>query len=243
MSRLFAQSQVGEVHAFKLTYLSIPAVSITLTIPDDSTIHGQPVLHLVAIARTSSLFSPFYTLENRYDTWIDCDTGLPLHYHKKVDQKTIRQEMTADFDQSNHTVTYLGGKFSSGITQAIEPMTHNLFSMIYALRRQSLTKGQHLQINLDVETESWLADIEVVEEERIRVAGKTWESVKVAFTFSPRGEEKKRKHTDILTRRLATSKTKLYFWIAKEEPRPFLKVEYDTSPFSAYTTLVHIGNN
>ncbi len=241
--RVLAQSRVGESYAYKLTYLSIPAVSITLSVPDDSTIQGRVAFHLVAIARTSSLFSPFYTLQNRYDTWIDRETGLPLYYHKTVDQKTIRQEMTADFDQVNGTVKYEGGKFSPAVTQSIEPMTHNLFSMIFALRRQTLVKGQHVRLNLDVETESWIADIEAIDEETIRVAGNKWESVKVAFSFSPRGEEKKRKHTDILTRRLATSKTKLYFWIAKREPHPFLKVEFDTSPLSVYTTLVQVGNN
>lgn len=236
-----AQGQIGEYYAYKLTYLSIPAVSITLSIPKDSTIHGRRTMHLTAVARTSGLFSPFYTLQNQYETWLDAETGLPLRYRKTVDQKTIRQEMTADFDLMNRVVTYRGGKFNRDTTRSIESETHNLFSMIYALRRLTLSRGQHVQLNLDIETEPWIADVEVVGEEKIHVAGKKWECVKVAFRFSPRGHESPRKHTDILTRRLATSKTRLYFWIAKEEPRPFLKVEYDASPFSTYATLVTVG--
>lgn len=237
-----AQGRIGEYYAYKLTYLSIPAVSISLSIPDDSTIHGRRALHLIAVARTSGLFSPFYTLENRYETWMDAETGVPIYYRKTVDQKTIRQEMTADFDPTRRVVTYRGGKFVRDSSRAIKQETHNLFSMIYALRHMPLSQGQHVRLDLDVETEPWTADIEVVGEEKIHVAGKSWECVKVSFRFSPLGTESKRKHTDILTRRLATSKTRLYFWIAKENPRPFLKVEYDASPFSTYATLVTVGS-
>jgi len=236
---LFAQERfLGEKYAYQLTYLSIPAVNIYLSVPETLSISGKKTFHLLAIARTNSLFSVFYTLENRYHTYIDAETGLPVKFSKDVHQRTLDQHGEISYDQANRQAAYEGGRFISQITMPIQENTHNLFSMIFFLRRGELHIGQTTHFNLDVESEPWNVETNVITKESVDAADSTYDAYKISFQFIPTKEELKRKHTDILTRRVATSKTRLYFWIGAAPPYPFLKVEYEMSPFSAYTTMI-----
>jgi len=232
---------LGEDYSYKLTYLGVSAVHISISVPEMIDTNGKRVYRVEAIARTTGLFSPFYTLENRYETYIDSANGLPVRFEKKIHQKTLDQTMQAEFDQSNHVVTYRGGKFANDTTAIIQEDCHNLFSMIYYLRRHRLERDKVYRFNLDIETEPWTAEVRVVNNEVLDLADRKWDAVKVAFQFRPVKDEFKRKHTDILTRRVVNSKTNLFFWIGTEEPYPFLKVEYEMSPFSTYTQLTEVG--
>ena len=229
---------LGENYTYKLTYLGIPAVNIYLSVPETLTINERKTYHILAVARTSALFSPFYTLENRYHTYIDAESGLPVKFTKDIHHSTLDQHGEITYDQENNLAVYEGGRFSSQIKKSIQENTHTLFSMIYFLRREKLEKGKVFSFNLDVESEPWKVKAKVVLNETVSVAGKSHEAYKISFQFLPVKDELHRKHTDILTRRVATSATHLHFWIGAAEPYRFLKVEYDMSPFSAYTTLV-----
>lgn len=229
---------LGEAYAYKLTYLSIPAVNIYLTVPETVTVNGKKTYHLLAVARTNALFSPFYTLENRYHTYIDAVSGLPVKFSKEIHQRTLEQRGEILFDQTERQAVYEGGRFTSQIKTTIQENTHNLFSMIYSLRRGDMRVGQKFRFNLDVESEPWKAEAEVIKKETVKAADALHEAYKISIQFSSVRDEFKRKHTDILTRRVATSKTRLYFWIGAAAPYPFLKVEYEMAPFSTFTTLV-----
>lgn len=237
-AKLFAQANmIGESYSYKLTYIGIPAVTIVLSVPDTATVNGRSAYHVVARARTNALFSVFYTLNNCYETYLNVENGLPEKSTKDIAQKTIKHKGSTIYDQSNRTAYYEGGKFDSSFSISIQEQTHNFFSMIYFLRRSPLQVGQILNFNLDVETEPWKAEVRVLAMEKIEAAGKKREAFKVAFKFIPVKEEIRRRRTDIVTRRIATSQSRLFFWIGAEEPHPFLKIEFELSPFNAYTIL------
>lgn len=242
LARLFGQGQRGEECTYKLTYASVPAVNVSIGMPYEGEIQGRRAVQILAVAKTSALFSPFYSLENRYETWIDKETGVPLKYFKKIHQKTLDQFMTVHYDRTHNTAWYVGGKFPNDTTVSVQPQCHNLFSMIYALRQRPLSKGDVVSYPLDVETEAWKVTVTAEAEESVACAGQKFDAVKVRFDFSPIGEEKKRKGTDILTRRVVRSQTRMWFWIAKQSPRYFLKVEIESSPFNVVTQLTKIGS-
>lgn len=239
-SSVFSQQWVGESNDYKLTYLSISAVSISLSIPEIVQVDNKKAYRIVAYSKTTSFFSQFYSLENKYETFVDVETGLPLRYHKFITQKTIKQELMANYDHGKNTAHYEGGKFPESFDIPVQENSHNFFSMIYFLRRESLEVGKIYRMNLDVETEPWKVEAKVIQRETVEAVDREWDAFKVEFKFIPMKEEIKRKKTDILTRRLATSKTRLIFWIAAEAPHPFLKIEFEMSPFSAYTKLVEM---
>ncbi len=230
-------SYTGEHLTYKLTYLSISAATVTISVPEKKKTPDGALYHVVATAKTHRLFSNFYSLDNRYDIFIDSATHLPVRMEKDIRQKTLEQRMTITYRHGRGDAVYDGGKFTPPLSSPVAPDAHNFFSMIYWLRHQPLKAGDRYTLRLDVESEPWLAAMHVTGDETVSAAGKNWQAVKIGFTFIPAREEKKRKKTDILTRRLVTSKTGLFFWLAKDGNHPFLKVEFEMSPFNVVTVL------
>ncbi len=232
------QDFFGESFSYRLSYLGFPAASIRLTVPDTVMINGRKVFHVVAAAKSSSIFTPFYSVENTYHTYIDAASGLPVRLVKDIRQSTLIQQGKIEYDQSGRTATYEGGRFKSEVKKSIQENSHNLFSLIYFLRRNDLTQGWKREMNMDVESEPWKVIAEVVSKEKVSAAGRLFEAYKVSFRFLPVKEEIKRKHTDILTRRAVTTRTRGYFWIGCDPPYLFLKIDSEMSPFNTYTTMV-----
>ncbi len=229
---------VGEFCVYKLTYLGFSAVTIELSVPETLAYHDRHAYRTVARAKTNTLFSAFYSLDNRYETLIDAGTGLPLTYTKVIAQKTLSQQMTVTYDQLNGMATYDGGKFIPAVTKTIRTATHNFFSMLYALRGLTFREGETRQLNLDVETEPWAAEIAVLGRDAVEAAGERRDAWKIDVRFRPLEVEVRRRHTDILTRRVATGKSHLTFWLDANPPHLFLKVEFEMSPFNTYAVLV-----
>lgn len=236
--RIHAQEGVlGEHAVYRLTYISVPAVSISLSTAEKIKLPNGSIYRIIATARTYGLFSAFYRVDNRYIIDVDSATGLPHRMQKEIHQKTLDQQMTIDYVHASGKAVYDGGKFVPPHHSAIHHQAHNLFSMIYWLRKQSLRTGDVYEIQLDVETEPWKVRIYVEKEESLVAAGKKWLTAKTVFQFVPLKTETKRKKTDILTRRLVTSASQLIFWIAKEPPHPFIRVVFEMSPVNVVTEL------
>ncbi len=231
---------LGERATYQLTYLSVSAVTINISVPGKASTAQGSRYHILASARTNALFSVFYNVDNRYDIYMDSATTLPVRMDKNILQKTLEQKMTITYRHRAGEAVFHGGKFTEPLRSPIAADAHNFFTMIYWLRHQTLKTGDQYTLNLDVETEPWKAVIRVTGEEKLKAAGKNWEASKIDFAFLPQREEIRRKKTDILTRRLVTSKTRLTFWIAKQDPHPFLKVEFEVSPFNVVTILTDL---
>ncbi len=235
---LVAQVPIGETLTYKLTYVGIPAVTITLSVPEKTRLDGRDVVRLSAHAKTNVFFSAFYSLDNQYDTYVDAETGLPVTFTKTIAQKTLRQRMTTTYDQASHRAVYDGGKFDPAVDKPIREESHNFFSMIHCLRTRPLKEGFSQSFHLDVETEPWTVVAKVTGLETIHVAGRDRRAHKVVFEFTPTQEEVRRRKTDIVTRRVATSQSRLTFWIDTDAPCAFLQVAFELSPFNVYAALI-----
>lgn len=231
------QIPIGEHTSYKLSYLSFSAASVSFQVTGIVNINDRPCYRLVTDAQTTSFFSAFYDLHNTYETFVDTVTGLPLRYTKNIAQKTLRQHLTINYDHDNQTAQYDGGKWDSVFTVNVQPESHTLFSALFDLRRRTMYEGKQWVYNLDNETEPWKIQVTVLSRENIPAAGKEYPAYKLQVRFTPVGEEKKRKHTDIVTRRLVQSATKLYYWIEADAPHRGVQIEHETSPFSTYTIL------
>ena len=236
-----AQSQdrfINEKFTYNLTYLGVPTADAYISVAETLLADGRKAIHLGVLARTTSIFSSIYKLENYYQTYIDSATGLPFRYIKDIQQSTVEQHGEVSYDQSGGMAVFTGGRFKSKVVSSIQQNSHNLFSYVFFLRRQRLSENWKCESNLDVESEPWKIKAEVVSKELVPAAGKMMEAYKVSIRFVPVKKERKRKNTDILTRRVATSQTRVYFWIGVDSPFPVLRIENEMSIFNSYINLV-----
>src|SRR5690606_24433160 len=95
----------GEVLKYKLKYGFISAAEGTLKVEaSDLTFDQKPTIHLSAQGKTSSAFSIFYNVLNRYDSYIDQKTFLPYFYTENIKEGKYRRTDKVRFDQQKKTV-------------------------------------------------------------------------------------------------------------------------------------------
>src|SRR5690606_27203486 len=99
--------QPGEVLKYKLKYGFISAAEGTLKVEKTNRMFAanKPTFHLSAQGKTASAFSMFYTVNNRYDSFIDRKTFLPYYYTENIREGKYRRTDKVTFDQQKNAVT------------------------------------------------------------------------------------------------------------------------------------------
>src|ERR1700748_566307 len=71
--------QQGEHLHYKLEYGIFTAAEADLQIQTgDTKYEGKPVYHIIADGKTTGTFDVFFKVRNRYESYIDCNTLLPV---------------------------------------------------------------------------------------------------------------------------------------------------------------------
>src|SRR5690606_28891998 len=84
--------QAGEELSYRLRYGMISAATGTLKVEDSKIKFSSPhSFHLSARGRTSSAFSIFFTVDNRYNSYIDSRTFLPHYYTENIREGSYRR--------------------------------------------------------------------------------------------------------------------------------------------------------
>ena len=102
--------------------------------PAYSKINGKNTYHAILKGGTSGIIEWFYQVENKYETYIDVNSGAPLMYRQAVRENKYRSADTVFFDQNNHVATYRHKRIT------IPPNTHDFVSMIYYVRSLEASK-------------------------------------------------------------------------------------------------------
>src|SRR5690606_19700879 len=137
--------KAGEELSYRLRYGMISAATGTLKVENSKIKFSSPQsFHLSAHGRTSSAFGIFFTVDNRYDSYIDSRTFLPHYYTENIREGSYRRTDIVSFDHRNRTVKGNKGTFTSPSAQ-----TFDLLSAYYFARNLDLSdvkKGQSFKL-------------------------------------------------------------------------------------------------
>ncbi len=196
--------QAGEELSYRLRYGVISAATGTLKVEDSSIKFSSPhSFHLTARGRTSNAFSVFFTVDNRYDSYIDSRNFLPHYYTENIREGSYRRTDIVRFDHRNHTVTGNKGTFKSESDQ-----TFDLLSAYYFARNLDLSKvkkGQSFKLTYFLNDEIATLGIEYIGIETIKTPLGTLECLK----FSP----------EIKPGRIFRKDSRLYLWVTNDGNR------------------------
>src|SRR5690606_17853032 len=94
--------QAGEELSYRLRYGVISAATGTLNVENSKIQCSSPhSFHLAARGQTSRAFSIFFTVDNRYDSYLDSRTFLPRHYTEDVREGSYRRTDIVSFNHRN----------------------------------------------------------------------------------------------------------------------------------------------
>lgn len=161
--------RTGERLTYAVSYLHVRAGTAVLEVQDASPVEGRATLKLVSTAKSSSVLSKIYPVDNFVESLIDAETLSPYHmvFHRREGRKKN------DFDLTFRHVdgTVLSVKDGVGETLPIPPLTHDLISCLYYVRNLTEMKpGASLVLNLHHDKKNYRVEVRVEGVERVHGA-------------------------------------------------------------------------
>lgn len=202
----------GEKLTYKLRYGFLSAATGVLSVNKSKLqFSNKNTFHLNAYGQTSSGFSIFYTVKNKYDSYIDGDTYLPYLYTEDIRENNYRRKEYATFDHRNRTV-----KGAKGTFKGSTPQTFDLVSAYYFSRNldfSTLKPGDSFKIPYFLNDE--IAELKVfyVGTEKIKTSLGTLDCIKL--------------NPEIKAGRIFKKDSKLYLWVTNDGNRIPVKAQVE----------------
>lgn len=140
--------QAGERYRFDITYFGATAGELLLEMLPQKMVGDRPAYHLRGTARTTSVFSLFYRMNDVAESFIDV-TGLFSHkFSLKLDESLQSRDLIELYDQRAHKVYYYSkldhkkkGKKDEQFEIPMAPYSQDGLSAFYYLRTLPLEMG------------------------------------------------------------------------------------------------------
>lgn len=204
--------KAGEKLKYKLKYGFISAATGTLTVQNSNLKFGSdPSFHLSAFGETSSAFAMFYTVKNKYDSYINSKNFLPYLYTENIREGSYTREEYASFNHTNRSVSGRKGTFKSPTAQTFDLVSAYYFSRNLDL--SSLKKGDKFKISYFLNDEVAQLGIEYVGLEKIKTVLGELECIKLSPEISPG--------------RIFKDNSRLYLWVTNDGNRIPVKAQVE----------------
>lgn len=112
--------------------------------------NGKTVYHCVAVGKTYSFFDNFYKVRDRYETFIDTATMLPVKFIRNVDEGGYKIYNNVTFNHPNKTAISTKGVFN------ITPCIQDVISSVYYARNIDFSKykkGEKIDFDMFLDNE------------------------------------------------------------------------------------------
>lgn len=194
----------GEKLSYKLKYGFLSAANGVLSVNKSKLqFSNKNVYHLSAYGQTSAGFSIFYTVKNKYDSYIDGSTYQPYLYTEDIHEDNYTRKEYATFDHKNHTVSGAKGSFKSPSSQLFDLVSAYYFSRNLDL--STLKSGDSFKIPYFLNDEVAELKVTYVGTEKIKTSLGTLECIKL--------------NPEIKPGRIFKDDSKLYLWVTNDGNR------------------------
>jgi len=163
MQLSFAQKksafQEGEWFKFEMSYSNfLKAGNATLEVKESS-INGRPVYHVVGKGWTTGAIKWFFKVKDRYESFIDKETGMPYKFIRKIDEGGHTKDIEIEFDHEKREALVENKKYKTTKTVATEKDVQDMVSAFYYLRNnydtESIKEGDIVTLNMFFDEENY----------------------------------------------------------------------------------------
>lgn len=162
--------QSGEVLRYRIHYGLLNAGTANLTTLK-TTYKGQPHYYVKGTGKTTGAVRAFFKVEDKYESFINYNTGLPSFYVRDVKEGNYTQHYETVFNHSNQTLLLTDKE--KNITKSLNSVTgiQDMLSAFYYLRsldESELKVGTVKKLNIWIDDEMFPFQVKVVGIERIK---------------------------------------------------------------------------
>jgi hypothetical protein len=163
----------GERFVYSIQYGIVNAGTATLEIRNVAVIDGRPCYHIVSDARSNEVFSVFFRVHDRFESFMDTLSLVSRRYEKHLREGNYRKDERVIFDQDSLKAVY------PHKTVAIAPNTQDVLSSLYYLRLLPLEVGTAVAISNHTDGKNYPLLVKVLRKERVTVDAGTFDCVVV----------------------------------------------------------------
>jgi hypothetical protein len=163
----------GEKMVYSVQYGIVSAGEASLEIRNITTIGGTDCYRIVSNARTNDVFSVFFKVRDRFESYLDTTELYSVRYEKHVREGKFRRDDIVEFDQHAHTAIY------KDKTVPIAPRTQDVLSAMYYVRTLPLEVGQSISVANHTDGKNYPLVIKVLRKEPVTVDAGTFDCVVV----------------------------------------------------------------
>jgi hypothetical protein len=159
----FVPFGAGEKLVFSVQYGLVTAGEATLEVRNLAAINGHPAYRIISDARTNDFFSKFFSVRDRYESYMDTTALHSLRYEKHVREGKFKRDDAVDFDQIGHRAVY------KDKSVPIPPRTQDVLSALYYVRTLPLQVGQAISIANHTDGKNYPLVVKVLGREHVKV--------------------------------------------------------------------------
>ncbi|NIM19424.1 MAG: DUF3108 domain-containing protein [Candidatus Latescibacteria bacterium] len=163
----------GEKFVYSIQYGIISAGEATLEIRNIAYIDSVPCYHIISDARSNRVFSKFFKVRDRFESFMDTLSLTSLYYEKHLREGKYRKDEAVKFDQSAHKAIYKDRVVS------IPPRTQDVLSALYYVRALPLELGQSFAVANHTNGKNYPLVVKVLRREQISVEAGTFDCIVV----------------------------------------------------------------
>ncbi len=153
----------GEKLVFSVQYGLVTAGEATMEIRNVADLGGRPSYRIVTDARTNDFFSKFFTVRDRYESYMDTTELYSLRYEKHIREGKFKRDESVDFDQKAHRAVY------KDKVVPIPPRTQDVLSALYYVRTLPLEVGQSIALANHTDGKNYPLTVKVHGREHVKV--------------------------------------------------------------------------
>jgi hypothetical protein len=170
----------GEMATYKIKYslyLNVDVGEVDFSIdPKPQTIAGLNCMHIVATGRTYGFYDPFYKIRDRYESFFEATSSLPIVFIRDVQEGSFKFGEYVIFNQLK------GIAKSKKRTQRIPQFTQDMLSAIYFARTIDFTNAKPNQlfpVTAFLDDSTYKVGVRYIGKERIKTEAGSFECLKL----------------------------------------------------------------
>lgn len=207
--------QEGEYAKYRMHYGLLTGGYASVRVGDKTYYkQGRKCFHLEAKGWTTSSFDFFYKVRDCYESYVDQESLLPLHFKRDIKEGGFESFTEIRFNHQKDTALYTHR--NKHVTPfSVPDNIHDVVSSFFYARAtndpQQLKPGDKIPLTCFLDRETFKLEARLLEKERIRVSGKTYKALHFKLLVEEAG--------------LLTDGGKVDFWISDDKNKLLLRME------------------
>ena len=210
--------KVGEKVIHEVSYFSAKAGTLTMQVKPFAQVNNRKSYNFSVSLQSSRVFSNFYSVEDRVDTFLDYETLMPhvLKINIKETGKLAQSQsyfnnetLTASFWEKKYTEK--SGEEERKFTWDILPFSQNAFSGLFYMRVFNWKEGKQVSFRVAEDKKNIVFTGTAIAKEKLSTEAGDFNAIKIKASIVTRG---------------ALSQTgDIFIWVSDDEHKYILRIE------------------